>query len=471
MATHRITYAGNLGWANGEAPSKYAGALSSQDPASVGIDIFRSIGELRTGFASTEIGSTNVTDNITIMKLASVWDGTTATREIFGYGSSGKLYRITDAGTPSVTVIKTVTNNADGLEVFNDYVYYAQTTQVGRYGAINLVGPTATDNYTTGLTATYKNQTLKHPLLGWRADLYIGDANKLKKAVASGAATTSLTLDSDTVITALCDAGTTMFIGAGQEAVEDTESKAQAWLFEWDGLASILSDTTKPTRRIPFPEPYIHNIQMMNGEVYVFGLHYLYKLVGNSFNIITKLDCRVSLGGVDIHKGQLWFKGSNDIRAIGTPDPQLPAARYRPYGGTGTSITAIKWVQDSKLWVADNNDLNEFKTGSQTGKTWYSRMVSLSRQEMVEEVRVYLATNLASGDDVRIQIVDEVGNATTIATFDYATYGAVNELTLKAHQFVTGVAHRSAMQIAVLFNGGAPRVREVCVVTKPVAQP
>jgi hypothetical protein len=471
MATHRITYAGNLGWANGEAPSKFTGAVSSQDPASVGVDIFRSIGELRTGFASTEVGGSNVTDNITMMKLASVWDGSTATREVFAYGTSGKLYRITDANTPGVTVIKTVSNNADGLEVFNDYVYYAQTTQVGRYGAINTVGPTATDNFTTGLTATWKNQTLKHPLLGWRTSLYIGDANKLKVAVASGAATTSLTLDTDTVITALCDAGNTMLIGAGQEAVEDTESEVQAWLFEWDGLSSTLADTTKPTKRTPFPEPYIHNIQVFNGEVYVFGLHYLYKLVGNTFVIVTKLDCRVALGGVDVHKGQLWFKGSNDIRAIGTLDPQLPTARYRPYGATGTSITAIKWVQNDKLWVADNNDLNEFKTGSQTGKTWYSRMISFLQQESVEEVRLYLAANLASGDDVRVQIVDEVGNATTVATFDYATYGAVNEMTCKAHRFVTGIANRSAMQIAVLFNSGAARVREVVVVTKPVAQP
>jgi hypothetical protein len=209
----------------------------------------------------------------------------------------------------------------------------------------------------------------------------------------------------------------------------------------------------------------------MDGDVYVFGLHYLYKQVGTTFKIVTKLDCRVALGGVDVHKGQLWFKGSNDIRAIGTPDPQLPVARYRPYGATGTSITAIKWVQDSKLWVADNNDLNEYKTGSQTGKTWYSRMVSFGQQEMIQEVKVYLAANLASGDDVRIQVVDEVGNATTIAQFDFATYGAVNELTLKAHQFTTAIAHRSAMQIAVLFNAGAARVREVVVVTKPVAQP
>ena len=476
MATHRISYATELGWANGEAPSKMAGTPATQDPASVGIDNFRNIGELCTGFSSTEVGTATVSDNITIMKVMSVWDGTTITREVFGYGSAGRLYRITDATTPVVTLCDGAakTNNVDGLEAFGTYIYYAQQTQIGRFGPLNAVSPSGTDNYLTGLTATVNGQTITHPLLKFKGDLLVGDGNKIKAApVGASPLVTRLQLTTGYVVTALKDYGNFVLIGAGPETVVDTQTKVVASLFLWNTTVSgtTESSVTAPTQEIVFPEPYIHNIQVMNDEVYVFGLNYLYKLSGSAFKIVTKLDCRVGPGGADVNRGQLWFKGSDDIRAIGTPDPQLPVSRYRPYGGTGTSLTAIKWVQDAKLLVADNNNLNEFKAGSQTTKTWKSRMISFSKQEMIEEVRVYLGANLASGDDVRIQLADEVGNLTTIATFDFATYGAVNELTLKAHQLTNPIAHRSAMQICVLFQAGVVRVREVVVTTKPVAQP
>jgi len=473
MGTHRISYASDLGWANGEAPSALAGAPASHDPDnSDGIDIFRSIGELRSGFSSTEIGGATVTDNITNMRLGSVYDGVTATRELFAYGSSGRFYRITDAATPAVTLIDTVANNADGLEIYKNFVYYAQTTQIGRYGSIAAASPTSTNAFITGLTATVKGTTIKHPLMNWNDLLWIGDSNLLKYTDGTtGTGTTIMTLMSDLTITALAENGPLLLIGAGQEQVEDTESKVQAWLFTRNSAYSSGITTNAPTDAFKFPEPYIHKIAVVEGSIYVFGLHYLYKLVGSTFKIVTKLDTRIATDGADVRQGQLYFKGSGDIRAIGTPDPQLPSARYRPYASTGTSITAIKWMQDAKLWVADNNDLNEFKTGSATAVTWRSRIINFGQVEAVEEIRIYTAANLASGDDVRVQIINEVGTATDAATFDFATYGAVNSLILRAHNLTNAVAHLTSMQIGVKFQGGAARVKEVIVITKPVSQP
>lgn len=474
MGIHRVSYAADLGWANGEAPSAIAGAVASHDPDnSDGIDIFRSIGELRTGFSSTEIGGATVTDNITNMRIASIYDGTTLTRELIGYGSAGRLYRITDATTPAVTLIATIASNTDGLEIFNNYVYYAQQTQIGRYGSIAAAGPTTTNAYITGLTGTVKSTVIKHPLKVWNDLLFIGDNNLLKytDGTASGAGTTIMTLMGDLTITALEENGPLLLIGAGQEQVEDTQTKVQAWLFTRNSSYSASSTTNAPTDSFRFPEPYIHNIKVVEGSIYCFGLNYLYKLVGSTFKIVTKLESRVALDGADIHNGQLWFKGSGDVRAIGTPDPQLPSARYRPYASTGTSVTALKWLQNNKLWVADNNNLNEFKTGSQTAVTWRSRVIKFSQVEMVEEIRIYTAANLASGDDVRVQIVNEVGTATDAATFDFVTYGAANSLVLRAHQFTNAVSNLTSMQIGVKFQGGAARVLEVIVITKPVSQP
>jgi hypothetical protein len=475
MATHRFSYASDLGWANGEAPSKFAGSPATYDPSTVGVDIFRNIGELSAGFTKTEIGGSNVTDQITQMKVASIYDGSNLTREVIAYGTAGKLYRITDATTPAVTVVKTVSNAAQGLELHKDYAYYAQTTQIGRYGILNAVSPTATDAYLTGLTGTVKGQAIKHPMQSWRGKLYVGDVNNLKYVIGSESAgttgTTQMVFDSDYVITCLADGGSLLLIGVGQESVEDTQTRVSAWLATWDGTSATVASDTLPTDKFLFPEPYIHHIEMVDGVVYCFGLKYLYKLVGTSFQIVTKLDSRVALGGAEAYRGQLWFKGSSDIRSIGSPDPQLPVARQRPYNGPGTSITALKWVQDQKLWVSDNNDLFEYKTGSDTGVTWKSRVISFSQMEMVDEVRIYLNTNLASGDDVRVLIYDEAGTSYNAMTFDYATYGAVNQLVLHNNQLTTGVPQLSSMQVGVLFQAGAVRVREVIVKTIPVNQP
>lgn len=475
MASYRISYASDHGWANGEAPSKYGGAPASFDPASAGIDIFRSIGELRTGYAATEIGGATVTDNIQQMLLTEFYNGTTRSREMVGYGSSGRVYRITDEATPAVTLVDTTANGVQGMAELDQYIYFAQKTIISRYGPIDQVSPTFTASYLTGLTGTYKGDTLRHPLHPWKATqasgraLFIGDKNLLKENVA-GTGTVVMTLPTDTIITALNDNSSLLLIGAGIDTGEDNDAKNRAWLMTWDGTVEAVSANTSPTEIIPFPEPYISRIEVVEGEIYCFGQRFLYKLVGSSFVIVTKLDCRISIGGSDINRGQLYWKGSDDIRAWGTPDPMLPKARYRPYGSTGTSVTALKWVQDQKLWYADNNNLYELKTGSATGVSWKSRYIGFGQQEEVSEIRLYLSANLASGDDVRVQIINEVGTAVAALTFDFATYGAANSIVLHANQFTNPVAHLTGMQVGILFQAGAVQVREVVVKTKPVAQ-
>ena len=51
-------------------------------------------------------------------------------------------------------LLRTVTNsNGQGLEVFNDYIYYTQNNQLGRYGPLSGVA-VFDDNFLTGLEET-----------------------------------------------------------------------------------------------------------------------------------------------------------------------------------------------------------------------------------------------------------------------------------------------------------------------------
>lgn len=70
----------------------------------------------------------------------------------YAIDASGNIYKRTSAGTWSS--IRAVSNcKGQGLEVFNDYLYYTQNTQIGRYGPLS-GSPAFTDNWQTGLTDT-----------------------------------------------------------------------------------------------------------------------------------------------------------------------------------------------------------------------------------------------------------------------------------------------------------------------------
>ena len=473
MAVHRISYASDLGWGKGESASLYAGGQATYDPTVTGFDIFRTIGALRTGYAATEIGGATIDDQIWHLTAVTEYTAASATRCAFGYSSGGKLYKITDETTPVVTLLASAVSSPvmGGLVDHKNYIYYPRATNLGRWGSIGTGSSASNDGtYVTGLAATAKGINITHPLHSWNGKLYYGDSNLLKYVLGSETTgttgTTAITLDADHVITAITDNGTRLYFGAGIEPDSTKDTKSDCFFYVWDGTSTNFNE------RYPFPEPYIHKIRVVDNTVYVFGRNYLYRLVGSSFQIVQPLGQRVGPGGVAENRNSLFWKDSACIRAYGSPDPQIPKARYSPFASTGTDVNAIIWMEDTKFWYADNNNLYECKTGSQTGNIFRTKKIAPGQLESIDEVRIYLTANLASGDDVRVLIYDETGGTSYNAvTFDFATYGAVNQFSLRAHQFTEAVPFVSSYQIGVKMNAGAAVVREVIVFTNPPEQP
>lgn len=71
--------------------------------------------------------------------------------DAYAYGHTGELWKRTSGGTWSS--VRSVGGGGQGLEVYNDYLYYTQDTQIGRYGLLSGT-PSATDNWQTGLNDT-----------------------------------------------------------------------------------------------------------------------------------------------------------------------------------------------------------------------------------------------------------------------------------------------------------------------------
>jgi hypothetical protein len=94
------------------------------------------------------------------------------TSDVFAYDANGHIYKRT-GGTWSD--IRTVANShGQGMTVFNDYLYYVQDSQVGRYGPLS-GSPGFTDNWQTGLTNTAT--TGYAPIMPFSLGLVIGHAN------------------------------------------------------------------------------------------------------------------------------------------------------------------------------------------------------------------------------------------------------------------------------------------------------
>jgi len=97
---------------------------------------------------------------LTLSKAATKVSGTTVTHLIYWavdgspfdtnkyfYSDGGKIYKETSGGTWSS--LRTVTSSAgEGLAIFNDYLYYASDTDLGRYGKLTTT-PAFDDNVTS----------------------------------------------------------------------------------------------------------------------------------------------------------------------------------------------------------------------------------------------------------------------------------------------------------------------------------
>jgi len=96
---------------------------------------------------TSKVSATTVTDLVKWIVSGTPYDSNT-----YAIGDTGRFYKIDSGGTWSL--IKTVSNcKGQGLELYNDYLYYTQNTQIGRYGPLS-GAPAATDNWNTGLTDT-----------------------------------------------------------------------------------------------------------------------------------------------------------------------------------------------------------------------------------------------------------------------------------------------------------------------------
>ena len=459
-------------WLGGFAESKFFGKPASYDPASVGIDIFATIGRLQAGFSpSNPTNQSAVTDAIQWFS-----NYISSTQKMYGYSTGGKLYEIdvsTNTVTNNGTFPRTIaTSRGQGLEVFAGKLWYASNGQLNTYDFASTFTEPVSGH--TGLNTSVNGNNILTPLRTFELTgrLYIGNGNKVYSTDGTTMATSSsytLTFPTGTVVEDIWPIGQFLYLAIDQGR-GNTAYRGKAKMAVWDGLTPDV-----PNAIYDFPDNAFTRIINNGNEVYGFGGRGFYRWLGNTYSggnewqLIYPTNGEVIAGMVDAFRGFVNFQDNASIFGFGTPRSlSIPKVLYSPYTGVGNS-GAIRWVSNSSLYVARSTSpfLVYLSSGATTGVTWLNKMVTFPFQMIVKQVQIFTET-LVSGDAITVLIADENGTQTSLTDnagntgFSFATDGANNTKSF----FPTNNPFAS-LQIGIGFTSGAVKVKKVYVWLEP----
>lgn len=195
------------------------------------LNIYDDPNDLTLFITGTKDSGSTVTGLIKWIEDATPFD----TKRYF-YDANGVIY---EENNGTWTLLRTVSNShGQGLAVHNDYLYYTQDTQIGRYGPLSSA-PSFTDNWQTGLNDTSNSKFA--PIIVLNDRMIVGHGNNV--ATWDGAVWTAeaLTLPAELNVRALTLADQYVVIGAWRgNAVTDSED---GYIYTFDGLSDTFNES------------------------------------------------------------------------------------------------------------------------------------------------------------------------------------------------------------------------------------
>ncbi len=192
-------------------------------------------------------------------------DGTPFDTNRYAYDDAGNIYKIDSNDT--FTLLRAVSNSkGQGMEVQNDYLYYTQNTQIGRYGPLS-TSPSFTDNWQTGLDDTSSSQFAPITVLNDR--LIVGHGNNVSTWDGAVWTLAALVLPAQLNVRAFSRISNDIIVGAWRgSAVTASED---GYVYIWDALSEEFNDsypTEGGLNAIEYYQNKLFSIQGKNGVIY-----------------------------------------------------------------------------------------------------------------------------------------------------------------------------------------------------------
>lgn len=212
----------------GIAPSLKEGVKGSFQFAQA-LDIFTEPSNASIATASVKRSGSTVDSLVKWIVSGSPYDS-----NIYFYALNGKIFKEDSGGTWSS--IRTVSGSVgNGMELYNDYIYYTQSNgQIGRYGPLS-GSPAFTDNWQTGLTAT----TDFAPIKSFKEGFVTGHGSKVAWYDGVTFTAARLTLPPGLKVRSLEVIGEFVVIGTwrGTNIYDNNEG----YIFFWDGISTTFN--------------------------------------------------------------------------------------------------------------------------------------------------------------------------------------------------------------------------------------
>lgn len=406
------------------------------------------------------------TSSTTVVTLPKWFAYHTVYDDMYTYDSGGKIYQTTSTGG-TVSLLRTVASSqGQGLEIYGDYLYYTQNSQIGRYGTLTGGAPAFTDNWQTSLSGS----TEWRPIKVFQNLLCVGNGRYLATWDGSTWTATKLTFPDGWYVRDLQVRGDYLAIAVNDSS--DIGATVRGIIFYWDGTSSRYNFFNE------VPEAGgISSIQAMQDKIVIFA--------GGSGNIwvdngtVTKIKriphmtrgktIYVYPGATCNFQGNLFFgvAGGTDnnvyrgVYSLGSLNVNYPTSLNFSYPiSTGTVQTTDILVgsvfpvgarlyagwQNSSTYGVDLLSLSN----QQTSVTYESRIISLPKQSSFDKIKVLFEV-LASGQTITLKYKND--RATSWTTYDtaisYTSDGAITNKTLNDEIRATD------FQIQITLAGGA----------------
>jgi hypothetical protein len=382
-------------------------------------------------------------------------------------GDAGKVYKSTDSGgTWSLINGNTTTNSfGAGLGIYKDYLFVARSSNLDVYGPLS--GSPAWTNGWKTLTATgLTSSTEFHPMLVGQDDtLYIGNEHKiasLTELTTFDPATSStytfnssaLDLPSDYRVRCLAELGTDLMIGTVRGGALTKNRSAD--IFPWKRSSTSFG---LPIRLDNFGVHAMINVNNLlyivagiDGQVYVSNGTSTRQL-RQIPNFLSGLDAgsyiQVYPGAIIHHKGRVHFAISQGTAALGndifgvwsvTPNGVLTFEHQISTGTVDFTNTAtigalapsnsgtylIGWQDNTSYGIDQTGTSSRYSSYTAYAQSRFYRVGTPLSKTQFTELNITFDTPLASGDGVKIKYRSDLSASfTTIATIDFATYGAI----------------------------------------------
>ena len=391
---------------------------------------------------------------------------------VFFYDDGGKVYRRSSGG---FSLLRTVANSGgQGMEIYNDYIYYTQDSQIGR---VDMGSVTFTDGWQTGLNGT----TEWRPIKAFQNLLCVGNGRYLATWDGSTWTATALTFPPYWWVHDIAVRGDYLAIAVNN--ANEPEDATRGIVFYWDGTSSTYNFFNE------VPEGGgISAIEANQDNVWVFAGHTgnIYLDTG-SFTKMKRIPFAQSgktfyvyPGAVANYRGQIVFgiAGGTDtsvyrgVYEFGQPNKNYPYSLNFAYPistGTVTGITTeigaicpvgpqihVGW-RDNTTYGADLSSTSNL----QTSVVYESRVIPFHKDSAIKRIKIF-AEPLASGEGITIKYKRDRESSwqTDLATFTYAGDGALNVKTIPANFRCTD------LEIQLTLSGSAssmPTVHKIII--------